>query len=356
MDKPGLFGIEYSTHDFSEKESWGKNVFTNAFPTSLACYINHKGLKANYLSIEDEEIVVSDISIPELFSIDPGKTKIGYEFEARYGPFKKYLGESLEKIDLVISKVIVEDLVARISKQCRPLEIKFTVLPDSNTATKGEEDWGSELVVRPPTIPYLACSLVESLGSDLKNQISPLLDFEWDDISRKNEEEIQQALKEIQQALKEIVRNMGTSQTPFILQAVWRSEGQTPDLSENCLDVFAWSNAALVLLFTEKGGDRGLTSCVRIAKILVDIVQHGKSDWSVVQEDYPNTGQGGKAFASSGSGTQPYMSCDSLKSPRIGKKEISSIILGNGQKLLKPERRFDASLYFNAGGIFPEDK
>ena len=173
-----------------------------------------------------------------------------------------------------------------------------------------------------------------------------MLDFEWGDLLEEDEEEIQQALKEI-------VHNMGTSQTPFILQAVWRSEGQTPDLSENCLDVFAWSNAALVLLFTEKGGDRGLTSCVRIAKILVDIVQHGKSDWSVVEEEYPNPGQGGKAFASGGSGTQPYMSCDSLRSPRIGKKEISSIILGNGQKLLKPERRFDASLYFNAGGIFP---
>ena len=344
MDKPGLFGIEYSTHDFSEERSWGKNVFTNAFPTSLACYINHKGLKVNYLSIEDGEIVVSDISVPELFSIDPEKTNIRYEFEARHEPFRKYLGDSLEKIDLVISKANIEDLGA--SKQCRPLEIKFTVLPDSSTAKKDESFWGSELVVRPPTIPYLACSLAESLGSDLENQISSLLDFEWWDLPDEDKEEIQLVLNRV-------VRNMETSQTPFILQAVWRTGGQSPDLSESCLDVFAWSNAALVQFFTEQGGHRTLSASARLARILVDIARHGKSDWNVVAKDHPNTGQGGKAFAFNGSRTQPYMRCDSLRSPRIGKKEISSIILGNGQKLLKPERRFDASLYFNAGGIFP---
>ena len=51
-----------------------------------------------------------------------------------------------------------------------------------------------------------------------------------------------------------------------------------------------------------------------------------------------------KAFALSGKRTHPYMSCAELSHPRIKKTEIKNIILGQGEKLLSPERRFDAIL------------
>lgn len=38
------------------------------------------------------------------------------------------------------------------------------------------------------------------------------------------------------------------------------------------------------------------------------------------------------------------MKCNELTHPRISKYEIKNIILGDGQKLLRPERRFDAYL------------
>ena len=38
------------------------------------------------------------------------------------------------------------------------------------------------------------------------------------------------------------------------------------------------------------------------------------------------------------------MSCAELVQPRIRKTEIKNIILGHGEKLLSPERRFDAIL------------
>ncbi|WP_354667126.1 HindVP family restriction endonuclease [uncultured Duncaniella sp.] len=37
-----------------------------------------------------------------------------------------------------------------------------------------------------------------------------------------------------------------------------------------------------------------------------------------------------------------YLACNELTHPRIGKDEIRNIILGGGQNLLSPERRFDA--------------
>jgi hypothetical protein len=45
------------------------------------------------------------------------------------------------------------------------------------------------------------------------------------------------------------------------------------------------------------------------------------------------------------------MKSESLKQPRIKKPEIKRIILGGGQNLLSPERRFDAIIY-NSPDIF----
>ena len=51
-----------------------------------------------------------------------------------------------------------------------------------------------------------------------------------------------------------------------------------------------------------------------------------------------------KAFAISGKLTNPFLKSAELEAPRISKFEIKNIILGDGQKLLRPERRFDAYL------------
>lgn len=49
--------------------------------------------------------------------------------------------------------------------------------------------------------------------------------------------------------------------------------------------------------------------------------------------------------------THPYMDCEELHKPRITKGEIKNIILGGGQNLLNPERRFDA-IIFNSPELF----
>jgi hypothetical protein len=58
-----------------------------------------------------------------------------------------------------------------------------------------------------------------------------------------------------------------------------------------------------------------------------------------------------KAFAVSSRVTQPYMKSPSLTKPRIRQSEIKNIILGGGQNLLSPERRFDAIVY-NSSDLF----
>lgn len=54
-----------------------------------------------------------------------------------------------------------------------------------------------------------------------------------------------------------------------------------------------------------------------------------------------------KAFALSGTLSYPLLKGDELSHPRISKHDIKHIILGGGQNLLSPERRFDAALVSN---------
>lgn len=58
-----------------------------------------------------------------------------------------------------------------------------------------------------------------------------------------------------------------------------------------------------------------------------------------------------KAFALSGRVTRPFMQSEILRQPRVTKDEIKDIILGGGQNLLSPERRFDA-IIFNSPDLF----
>ena len=76
--------------------------------------------------------------------------------------------------------------------------------------------------------------------------------------------------------------------------------------------------------------------------MLSDFATDGRIDPQTVSVGF--TRQTDKAFALSGKKTHPYMSCAELSRPRIKKTEIKNIILGQGEKLLSPERRFDAIL------------
>lgn len=60
-----------------------------------------------------------------------------------------------------------------------------------------------------------------------------------------------------------------------------------------------------------------------------------------------------KAYALSGTQTYEFLTCAELEHPRISKYEIKNIILGGGQNLLSPERRFDAVIV-NSPDLFEE--
>jgi HindVP restriction endonuclease len=149
--KPGLFGISNSNRDFSDIETWGKNQFNSSFPAALGCYMHSKNLGAKYLILE-ANLSVAQRSEPfeKIYGLDPTSRSLFFSFESQYSPYR----------ELVIGDLPRVDLVTQNNGTClNALEVKLTALPDNTTCSLEESSYSCELVVRPDTIVYLACSI-----------------------------------------------------------------------------------------------------------------------------------------------------------------------------------------------------
>ena len=199
----------------------------------MCCYLASKNIEANYLAIKNGTYTTTTIGIAKVLGISPESTDIYFAFEAQYTPFQKYVIGTLPRTDIVIQKEHTGECISG-------LEVKLTALPDNTTCAFNDNLYGSEIVVRPDTIVYLACSLILSAG----------------------------------RKLYQYFENIGISD---------------------------WTDAKLVL----------------------PKIKH----------------------------INRYMSCKRLEAPILSKGEIKNIILGGGQDLLSPERRFDA-IIFNSPELF----
>jgi hypothetical protein len=147
------------------------------------------------------------------------------------------------------------------------------------------------------------------------------------------------------------------------MQPVWKTEGKSPKLAENCLDVFVWSNLAFTRLFIDLakveirlyGQVRSIARYTRtivwLFRMLHDFSLNGSFNHRRIIDLLSYNTKNDKAFAISGRVSHVYMRSEALRRPRIQKQEIKRIILGGGQNLLSPERRFDAIIY-NSPGLF----
>ena len=153
----------------------------------------------------------------------------------------------------------------------------------------------------------------------------------------------------IKTAVLRVSSDLANKQVPLIMQPVWKTDKRLTDLEERCLDVFVWSNLSVVqmaLRETSSAEDisRNQRTIIWLYKMLWDFTQFDKFNYTAIVNDLSYKYKTDKAFAISGKLTNQFMKSQELKAPRISKYEIKNIILGDGQKLLRPERRFDAYL------------
>jgi len=348
MTKPSLYGITHSNRDFSDPYYWGKNQFNSSFPVALSCYMRDAGIKAVYLRLNDKcQVYHDELPISSMFGTELPNEELYFSFESRYEVYKKYVHDELETIDLVIKKAGTEEYI-------RSLEVKLTTLPDNTTESLSEEDYGCELVIRSPTMRYMALSMAEPLGShfcEIKDLFEPVcFDIrDWD-----NGTEIKLKLPKILEALEKFIGKYASHEQPLLMQPIWKTVGKSPKLAENCLDIFVWSNFALTRLFIDSAKasespriSRQQRAAIRLTRFLYEISQKGKIYQKPIYDGMGYGHQTDKEFAISGNRTHAYMKCPRLTTPIIHKSKIKEIILGGGQKHLSPERRFDAILYFS---------
>lgn len=344
---PGLFGLKNTNRDFTQRETWGKNQFNSSFPAALCCYLDSKDLEANYLSIVDGKLKPTTISVENIFGIKANDDDVFFAFESLHMPYHKFVLGALPRTDLVIQRESTGECLVG-------LEVKLTALPDNTTCDFNEVLYGSEIVVRPDTIVYLACSIAAGLGDSLADHLPVINISEWSDAKL-----VLEKITEIVTGIEKLSVALESTQHAFLLQPIWKTIGKSPELSPNCLDMFVWSNAGFanfISSIAKSSPDapsitRQTRTAVWLYKMLSDIRDNKKFNHEKIIDNLSYNTKNDKAFASAGTVTNKYMACDRLTKPIIEKSQIKEIILGGGQNLLSPERRFDAIL-FNSPDLF----
>lgn len=354
LAQPRLYGIHQSNR--SAKALWGKNQFNSTFPTALACYMRDVNLSPVYLSLDAEsKVATSEISVNELFNSDRPNKDLRFDFEAKFEPYQQYAIGDIGGIDLIVRH---SDDTSE-NQWRRALEVKLTVLPDNTTHKLTEDLWGSELVIRPASMKYCALGIIDSL-SDRRDEIRDIFADvcgkfnKWDsgfEITAKRDQ-LLSALEEFQLRFKD-------AQKPFLMQPIWKTQGKAPMLSENAFDIFVWSDFALcqVIIDRSQNGmstdvDRFTRSAARLARSLYELSRSGMGNINTIYTEMAFGTQTDKDFALPGKVTRTYMNSPRRVKPALKKDVIVDVILNGGQRILSPERRLDACVYFTADSIF----
>ena len=343
--KPSLFGQKNSSRDYSKADSWGKNQFNSSFPASLVAYMFSKRINPVYIKTDKtNKIYHSFIDGQQLLGIDPLSEDAYYNFEAGYPPFEIFYQGEREKIDLVMLNHKTKEILTG-------LEVKLTALPDNTTKSYDESKWGTEIVMRPPTICFLACSICENYNSlEGKEKLRSMLRSvpqinHWEEI-----DEVLANYEKILESILSISSDMCEKQRPLIVQPIWKTEGNKMRLKDDCLDVFVWSNLSVIQMCCSEGSskikkiNRFNRTIIWLYKMLLDFVTYNTFDYKRIIRLQSYNLANDKAFALPGNRSNIFLSEKIILKPRISKYEIKNIILGGGQDLLSPERRFDAVL------------
>ena len=300
----------------------------------------------------DAQATDTKITFDDVFNTIVPNKEISFLFESNYQPYTDYLHDTLDHTDLVTNVNGVD---------MRPLEIKLTVLPDSTTSRHDDEAmWGSELVIRPDSISYACLGIYTNLkehAATIRNLLEPTtIKIE----SWENSPEIISHADEILSTLTKFFRIYHSYQVPFLIQPIWKTKGKCPELHDNAFDVFVWSDFALLKLALDQAKNesnrtsvsRYLRSSARTIRALSDLFVTNKIHITRIFRHMALGNQTDKEFALNGMVTRNYMRHERLVKPMLNKELLKEIILNGGEKMLSPERRFDATIFFTARHIF----
>ena len=235
--------------------------------------------------------------------------------------------------------------------------MKLVAVPTSGTARMPRDEQCCELVVRPPSIEQLCFSFAASFGPLRRQEVGEVIvaelgspiDYEWS-----NEDFMKRHRSNVLAASNELIRRCIPKQKPLVLIGEWRTQGQEPVLDNECYDVFFFSNAAFLQLFTSAMKREIATSTSSIGrparaliwfiKSMFDYSAQGRVTFERTHSLVTFGGQTDKAGSFTSGGIRPFIKSKHFIHPRISVNETNEILLPEGAALLKPERRLDAVL------------
>lgn len=341
----GLFGIEHSNR--SDLQHWTKNCFNSSFPTALACYMMEHDIPAVYAKLAvvggELKVVCDEIPIRELFRCGSKRPQeLRFDFESKFEPYQAFSFDSIDGIDLVVRDFDGTYLA--------PVEVKLTVLPTSATARKPESEWGCEIVVRTATTSYCAFSIWDQI-KEQHSRVREVFEDTCSDIgSWTNDFEMSHKTAHLRTALNCFEREFLDYQRPLVMQPFWKTQGQSPILCDDAFDIVVWSDLAFSRLFIETADEssmsRPMRASARMAKCLWELSKSGKIRVEDIYRQMSFGQQTDKEVSVPGDRWRRYITTDRTLHPSISKDALSEIVAPGYIENLRPERRFDQTLYF----------
>jgi HindVP restriction endonuclease. len=116
------------------------------------------------------------------------------------------------------------------------LKFKLTVLPDSTTYKKPEDEWGCEMVVRSATTSYCALGMFDSVCSNAQD-VREIFEKACADIgSWTNDYEMSHKTSALSECIDIFQKRHLEKQKPLVMQTLWKTKGQSPFLADNAFD------------------------------------------------------------------------------------------------------------------------
>lgn len=343
----GLFGIEHSNRKVDDH--WGKNCFNSSFPAATANYMLAHGIPAIYINLVEEngqlKVVASEIPINEVFNCgDRDASQLYFAFESVFMPYQEYSFDPIDGIDLVIKDTVGEFL--------SPLEVKLTVLPDSTTYKKSENQWGSEMVVRSATTSYCALGMYDAI-KEKSRHVREIFEEACSSIqSWDNDYEMTHKLPQLCQSIDAFQKEYYSCQKPLLMQTLWKTQGKSPMLADQAFDIVIWSDYAFSRLFIDGSYEaaetmsRPMRATARLARCLWELSKSGKIRVVDIYRQMAFGNQTDKEFSIPGNKWKTYVTSPRTTQPILSKNVVNEIIAPGYIEKLSPERRFDQTLYF----------
>ena len=344
---PGLYGITEANSNRYGDDLWGKNQFNSTFPLSLCLYMRDKGINPVAVILSDGSICARDNHWSMNEVVGGQHDGCRYDFESAFSHYSDYSRNQADNIDLVVSKGGIHAI---------PLEIKLTVVPDSTTVGKNELEWAPEIVLRPVSSAYammgVAHSLMKPDNEEMRGKAIDALRPAYNSVSSwGNNSEITQNSDSLCSALQKVLHISEEVQSPFLVQPIWRTKGQSLELCEQCFDVFVWSDVSVMSVPVLEHERASRNKTVRMAReiarhvrSLYDILQTDDHDYTEIYKGMSLGTQTDKSFSLPGNKSINYLKHERLATPVLHQSCLQEIVLNGGENELKPERRFDAAV------------